>query len=140
MTILGAKNQLITHFLTHDTFHPVSHAFEVTYDRDTADFREELVRAALGELEQAGFVRKLSQPDRGDIWVLVQPMSTYVQQVQVGSLVAGVVADVINHYNEVEGSDVLCDKTKISEADFLRLIDILGKWEQGIFHGEEDPS
>lgn len=139
MTILGAKNQLVTHFLTHDTFDPVKHAFEVIYDKDTADFREELVQAALDELERAGFVKKLNQPEKQrTIWVLVQPIHSFVQQVSFGPLVSSIIADCVNAYNGAEGIKSLCDKTKIEEQDILRLIGIISNWESQVLGDDED--
>lgn len=125
MTILGVKNQLITHFLQKDTFEFKKHdLISVQFDKETADFREELTELALADLEQLNIVRKVVNDDR-TMWVLIQPIHSFQQQVTVGPLVAEVMANTINFVNEMEHVDLLCDKTKIDEGDILRLVKIV---------------
>jgi hypothetical protein len=124
MTVLEVKNQMVTHFLKHDTFDPVKHAFDITYDKDTADFREQLCSIALGELEQAGFVRRLNQPEKS-IWVLTQPIASHVQQVAISPIIADMLASVVNFHNELDEIDYVVDSTKIDEGVIARLINIV---------------
>lgn len=128
MTVLGVKNQLVTHFLTHDTFDPERHAFEVTYDKETADFREELLRVALDELVVSGFIKKLSQGEKS-LWVLVQPITSWVQQIVISPIVADMMANTVNFHNGLDGSKHIVDKTKIDELVIMRLIDIISEYD-----------
>jgi hypothetical protein len=135
MTILEVKNQLITHFLSQDTFEFNRHQLMVTFDKETADFREGLLKAALAELEALAVVKRMVVDER-EVWVLVQPMTQcFMQQVTIGPLVAEVIANTVNFIREAEGIDTLCDKTKIGELDLLFLVK---KAEECIAHIEAD--
>lgn len=129
MTILAVKNQLITHFLSNDTFEFSRHALEIEFDKDLIGFREEMIRAAMAELETLGLIKKLSNHER-EIWVLAQPLNAFNQQVTIGPLVAEIIANTINFYNESENIEVQCDKTKIDEEDIMRLVSIVEGYEE----------
>lgn len=130
MTILTVKNQLVTHFLQHDTFDFSRHALDIEFDKEVVGFREEMVHAACVELEQLGLIKKVVSDSREkQIWVLVQPLVAAQQSVVLGPLVSEIIGNVINHYNEIEELDERCDKTKISELDILRLVQIIQNYE-----------
>lgn len=136
MTILDVKNQLVTHFLKHDTYDPTRHAFEVTYDKETADFREELTKEALIQLDAQGFVKKLSKEGK-DIWVLVQPIGAYVQQVSISPIIADMMASIVNFHNELDEIDFVVDKTKIDEGVIGRLLNIVSEYDDMMMEQEE---
>ncbi len=121
MTILQVKNQLINHFLSNDTFEFERHQLEVTFDKETADFREPLLHAALAEFEAASIVKSIVFEGRV-IWVLTQPINSFIQQVNVGPLVANMLADTIEGINELEETTGTCNVMKIDEADLLRVL------------------
>ena len=125
MTILAVKNQLVTYFLSNDTFEFGKNQLDIEFDKPSIDFREDLTRLALAELEISGIVKKITHPAEREIWVLVQPIHSFIQNVQVGPLVSSIIADTINHYNELQGIDMECNKTHIEEQDILRLIGII---------------
>lgn len=138
MTILTVKNALLTHFLSHDTFDFSRHAMEIPFDKDVSGFREDMIRAAFDEIEKLGIAKKMTAEDTAkDIWVLVQPLTAYQQQVTVGPLVASIIGDVINHYNEVDQLDGRCDKSQIDEGDILRLVQIIQNYES-MLEDEDD--
>lgn len=142
MTILGVKNQLVSHFLSHDTYDLTRHAFEVVYDKHTADFREEMTIAALANLEQAGFVKKLTKEDKS-IWVLVQPMNAHVQQVAVRPIIAEMIANAVNFHNDLDNIDYQVDKTKIDEGALARLIQIISEYDDEMMEetdGDKPPA
>lgn len=132
MTVLEVKNQLVTHFLTHSTFDPVKHAFEITYDKDTADFREQLCAAALKELEGQGFLRPLVKGDK-TIWVLNQPINSFPQQVVISPMLADMMANVVNFHNDLDELDYVVDSTKIDEAVIARMINIISEYDDAEF-------
>jgi hypothetical protein len=137
MTILGVKNQLVSHFLSHDTYDPNKHAFDVVYDKETADFREQLTCAALEQLELSGFVKKLVNSDRA-IWVLVQPISSYAQNVVISPIMADMIANVVNFHNEIDELDYIVDKTKIDEGAIARLLNVISEYDDAMMEGEEE--
>lgn len=133
MTILSVKNQLLTHFMQHDVFDFSKHSLEIKFDKEVAAFREQMVTAACEELEKLGLVRKMQDQDSlRIIWVLVQPLSAYQQQVIINPLTANMVALAVNHYNEIEQLDGRCDMSKIDELDILRLVQIIGNLEEDL--------
>ena len=137
MTILGVKKQLIQHFLSHDTFDPKTHPFELECDKETADYKDELLVEALTQLEQEGIIRKLAKPESA-IWVLNIGISSF-PQVTLSPETAEEIAEIVNHYNELDEIDVECDPTQIDEADIGRLIDILHELEGMAFGDDDEP-
>lgn len=143
MTILTIKNQLLTHFMSHDTFDFSRHALELEFDKELAGFREQMVTAACEELEKMGLVKKMLANDSAkEIWVLVQPLAAFQQQVIISPITANMVALTVNHHNEMDEIEGRCDMTKIDEADILRLVQIVGDLEEFMAEvmggGEED--
>ena len=128
MTLLQVKNQLVSFFLSHDSFEFVKDQLEFTFEKDSIDMRETMLRACLNDFETLGLVKRLVFQDR-DIWVLVQPIHAYIQKVEIGPMVAEALANSINYVNEMQGIEGHCDKLKLVEDDILRLIGIV---EEGI--------
>lgn len=135
MTILGLKSQLLTHFGQHDIFDPQKHA--VTIDPEASEYGREMLGVALNQLEEIGLVKKMVATE-SPVWVLVLPLNLAPQPVYIERDMANVMAEVINHYNEMEEIDVECDPSKIDSADVGRLIDIIGNWEDEMTGEDED--
>lgn len=126
MTILGLKTQLLTHFGQNDIFDPSKHS--VTVDQDSAPYGKEMLGLALAQLEEIGLIKKMVSTE-SPVWVLCVPMNLVPQPVYLERDLAVVMADLINHYNDMEDIDITCDPSKIDSDDVGRLIDIIGNWE-----------
>lgn len=137
MTLLEVKNQLVTHFLSHDTFDPVKHAFDVTYDKEVADFREQMTATALAELEAAGFIRRFDSGDKS-LWVLTQPIASFPQQVTLSPITCNMIASIVNFHNDLEEIDYVVDQTKIDESAIGRLIQIVSEYDDEAFGDDEE--
>lgn len=135
MTILGLKTQLLTHFGQHDIFDPSKHS--ITVDQDSASYGKEMLGIALAQLEEIGLVKKMVSTE-SPVWILCVPMDLIPQPVYIERDLAVVMADLINHYNEMEEIDVECDPSKIDSADIGRLLDIISNWEDEMMEEEED--
>jgi len=135
LTILGLKTQLLTHFSQHDIFDPQKHA--VIVDPEASEYGREMLMVALTQLEEIGLVKKMVATE-SPVWVLVLPLNLVPQPVYIERDLANVMADLINHYNEMEEIDVECDPAKIDSADIGRLIDIIGNWEDEMMDENED--
>jgi hypothetical protein len=140
MTILGIKTALLKHFSANDIFDPVKHSLTLVNDKGTEDHVDKMLGVALDQLEEIGLVKKLGgaadNPSGATVWVLVLPLELVPQPVYLERDLAGVVADVINHYNEMEEIEVECDPGKIDAADIARLINIIQNWEDEM---EDEP-
>lgn len=133
MTILGIKTALLKHFSDNDIFDPAKHSLTLVNDKGTEDHVDKMLGVALDQLEEIGLVKKLGgaadNPSGAAVWVLVLPLELVPQPVYLERDLAGVVAQVINHYNEMEDFDIECDPSKIDAADIARLINIIQNWE-----------
>jgi len=134
LTILGLKSQLLTHFGQHDIFDPSKHA--VTVDPDSGEYGREMLGVALGQLEEIGLVKKMVATE-SPVWVLCVPLDLVPQPVYIERDLAVVMADLINHYNEMEEIDIECNPSKIDSDDVGRLLDIISNWEDEMM-GEDD--
>lgn len=126
MTILDIKNQLVTHFFNSDVFAiGGQEASTIKFSDDLAPFRDQALRAALLELELAGIVKKLGNPD-GDAWVLHQSFGSVPQTVVISPQCAEWLGNTINGFREAHDLDEdACDKTRITENDIVNLLSIL---------------
>lgn len=137
MTLLEVKNQLVTHFFEHDTFEFKKHQLTAVFDKETVDFREAMYGLALEELTATGWVKKVTTQER-EAWVLTRPIHHFVQHVEIGPVAAEAIATLINDVNQAQGLDVFCDKTKVTETDVLRLVEIVGEVADGHLEQEKN--
>lgn len=121
MILLQVKNQLIQFYLSYDTFEFERHQLEITFDKESADFRAQMLGFALEEFEVAGLVKKVTLNER-TAWVLTKPINSFIQQVNVGPHVANMLASTIDGINELEEIEGVCDVMKIDEDDLMRVI------------------
>ena len=145
MTLLEVKNQLISFFFSHDSFEFKRHQLEVTFDKDSADFREPLLREALADLERIGIVKKMvvagdEVAEARESWMLTQPVFSFSQNLVVGALTAEIIANTINGASEDLGVKLSCDKTKLGEQDLLKLCGIIDEMAErlDVLTEEED--
>lgn len=134
MTILGLKSQLLTHFATNDCFDPSKHAVEI--NEEMAVFGREMLGIALGQLEEIGLVKKLTAT-ANPVWVLALPLDLVPQPVYIERDLGEAIAEVVDHYNEMEDIDIECNPSKIDQHDIWRVLSILHDLEEELF-GEDD--
>jgi hypothetical protein len=78
-------------------------------------------------MEKANVLRSCSLNGE-DYWVLVKPLESFSQTIEVSGLVAAGIASVINDMCQALGSDSeKCDVLNISEKDLKNLIYIASK-------------
>lgn len=130
MTVLDTKNQLFNHFLSKDVFDFSKDSLDLGFTKELVGHREPLVRVALEDFEKSGFVKKLVSDDTGkEIWILSKPISEQVQKVEISSITAMIIGDVVNIYNEQQNIPYRCDKAQIGEQDILRVLQIFDTLE-----------
>lgn len=124
MTLAEVKNQILSHFIKVTVFTVPDDLIHVEVPSELTEFKEELVKAALIDLEQAGMTRRVSTPTRA-AWVLTRSLTSFTQQVTLGPLCAELAAELINNYRTANGVvNHVCDKTALNENDIMNLIDI----------------
>lgn len=124
MTLAEVKNQILSHFVKTPVFTLGGDSVNINVSASLTEFKTELIRAALADLEVSGMVRRIDKPD-STAWVLTRSLTSFMQQVTIGPLTAELVADLVNDYREANGihGDV-CDKTSINETDILNVVHI----------------
>ena len=82
---------------------------------------------ALKEMEKANVLRSCSVEGE-DYWVLIKPLESFSQNIEVSGLVAAGIASVINNMcQELESESEKCDVLNITEKDLKNLIYIASK-------------
>jgi len=128
MTLVHVKNLLLSHLLQNNTFSIQDDTPTIDFgkDEDTEElnpFKEKVVRLAVKELEQVGIL-KLVDADT-ELYLLSQPVNSFVQQVSISPLCAEMLADTVNAF--VRGTDidgVVCNKLSVTEGDIMALIHV----------------
>ena len=82
---------------------------------------------ALKEMEKANVLRSCIL-DGEEYWVLVKPLESFTQSVEISGLVAAGIASVINNMcQELNSESEKCDVLNITEKDLKNLIYIASK-------------
>ncbi len=127
MTLLDVRNQIVQHFCRKDIFTPGDFA-AIRLAPAFEERREAVVRAALHELVDNGFLRPgVTAAVADDFWLMSLPMGFAGQNVHVSLQVAGGVAACINTYFEARGvTENQVDALNLNEQHFVTLLEILG--------------
>lgn len=124
MTIVEIKNQVLTHFFNNTIFSLSSDSQKIELDDDLKPLTEEVVRTVLVDLENLGLIKKVASAQK-EIWILTQSLTAFNQNVTITAATAEMISDTINSFREAnEISGDISDKTKITEADIINLVNI----------------
>jgi hypothetical protein len=125
MTIVEIKNQLISHFYEQTVFDMETDGPKINLPEELNGSRREVISTVLADLASRGMVIRVDSPDKS-IWLLTQSFDSFNQQIVIGAACAEAISETINDFrdaNEIPGD--LSDKTKITEADIMNLINII---------------
>lgn len=123
VTLLDIKNHLFSHFQHQSTFN-----LKVDLDRvrvaekdghPLEPYKEALYRAALDDMERAGFV--LSVDRANGCYVLTQPITMFNQQVIITPATAELVASMIQICGDMVGHDYTPNKMALTDADIAAI-------------------
>jgi hypothetical protein len=127
MNIIECYQLLNEYFNNHTCFNVKKNRKEVILVSDDEDSENAALICALKEMEKANVLRSCSLNGE-DYWVLVKPLESFSQTIEVSGLVAAGIASVINDMCQALGSDSeKCDVLNISEKDLKNLIYIASK-------------
>lgn len=124
MTIIEIKNQLIAHFYDSTVFDMEVDGGKIRLTDELERARREVLTTVLNDLVTKGMLVRVESPEKA-IWVLTQSFDSFSQSLILSAASADVIADLINEFrdaNEIPGD--LCDKTRITEADIMNLVNI----------------
>ncbi len=69
-------------------------------------------------------IKKIESPEKS-VWLLTQSFQSFSQSVVISAAASEIIGDTINQFREANDVDEdLVDKTKITEADLLNLVNI----------------
>lgn len=127
MNIIECYQLLNEYFNNHSCFNIKKNRKEVILVSDDENSENAALICALKEMEKTNILRSCVI-DGEEYWVLVKPLDSFSQTVEISGLVAAGIASVINEMCEALKSDSeKCDVLNISEKDFKNLIYIASK-------------
>jgi hypothetical protein len=127
MNIIECYQLLNEYFNNHSSFNIKRNRKEVILVSDDECSENAALTCALREMEKANVLRSCII-DGQEYWVLVKPLDSFSQTIEVSGLVAAGIAAVINDMCKALGSDSeKCDVLNISEKDLKNLIYIASK-------------
>ncbi len=139
MTIVEIKNQLISHFYENNVFNMETDGPKINLSDDLESVRKEVINTVLLELASVNVVKKVESAEKS-VWLLTQSFDSFNQSVVLSAAASEIIADTINDFrdaNDIPGDT--CDKTKITEADIMNLINIChALLESGADFDDED--
>lgn len=125
MTIIEIKNQLISHFYENTVFDMESDGLKINLPENLDGSRREVIATVLNDLVARGMLVKVDSTDKS-IWILTQSFDSFNQQVVISAACANAISETINDFREANNiPGDLCDKTKITEADIMNLVNIV---------------
>lgn len=134
MTILEAQNALYNHFLKSDYF---------SIEKDISNIRlvdmaenllivKAVTKAALDRWTELGMIKELEIKGESGRYVLVKPISHYLNPVEISPAVAAQIAEIVNRY--VQKTETLVDPLNIKGRDIEDLliitINLISKQQQ----------
>jgi hypothetical protein len=127
MNIIECYQLLNEYFNNHTCFNIKKNRKEVILVSDDENAENAALTCALKEMEKANVLRSCSIEGQ-DYWVLVKPLESFSQNIEISGLVAAGIASVINDMcKELESDSEKCDVLNISEKDLKNLIYIASK-------------
>jgi hypothetical protein len=127
MSIIECYQLLNEYFNNHTCFNIKKNRKEVILVSDDENAENAALTCALKEMEKANVLRSCVIEGQ-DYWVLVKPLESFSQNIEISGLVAAGIASVINDMCKELGSDSeKCDVLNVSEKDLKNLIYIASK-------------
>lgn len=127
MNIIECYQLLNEYFNNRSCFNLKKNRKEVILVSDDEASENAALICALKEMEKANVLRSCTI-DGEDYWVLVKPLESFTQSVEVSGLVAAGIASVINNMcQELNSESEKCDVLNITEKDLKNLIYIASK-------------
>ena len=127
--LTSEKKDFVT--LSEETLKKLSDVNTKENKDKTGKFKEEVIPSielALDELAKKGLFCKSTSNPANPIWVLVRPLESYPQTVEVGKSTADAMANAINEYcKRTDNRKDLADPLQINEYDIQKLIMIISK-------------
>lgn len=123
MTLLQSTNQVIGALLEKDIFTQADFA-SIKVDDAMLDRRDDLVRASLATLVEAGMIRPIGT----DAWILVAPLNSNGQEVHISMGTCLNIAETLNLYLEAEGIEERVNAMEIHEGHIMHLIEIVAEY------------
>lgn len=127
MNIIECYQLLNEYFNNHTCFNIKKNRKEVLLVSDDENAENAALTCALKEMEKANVLRSCVIEGQ-DYWVLIKPLESFSQSIEISGLVAAGIASVINDMCKELGSDSeKCDVLNVSEKDLKNLIYIASK-------------
>jgi len=121
MHLIEVRNQVITVILKKDSFNLSTDIGKIKLNKELDLFKRELVIASFEALEQANYVKKLTNGNE-ILWISQKELNSSQQDINISIYTAEAIANTINTYRDFTGiKEGVSDKTKISEIDVQSL-------------------
>lgn len=124
MTLIQIKNVLFDYFSKNDMY-VVGTPLNYNAPVNQKDLFNALLIKGLEDLEQSGLITKVLVKDN-PIWVLIQPLESYKQTVELSGEAANYVGNVLEKCAAKFGNGrVYTNKLNISQSDIIDCITLL---------------
>ncbi len=120
MTLLPITNQIVGSFCEKDTF-TIADFATVKVAPELSDRKDDIVRAALSNLVEAGMIK----PAGEGLWILSQPLNAAGQDVHLSMPICNEIASIINTDLEAKGIEDRVDALNLHEGHIVALISII---------------
>jgi len=127
MNVLDASLFIFEWFQSNDSFSMEADFIKIKKisdepEKDRASFLCALESLEKYEIVQSCKVKWGSMKEEQKYWVLVKPLASQSQNVELDSVLAGVIAETINAFsNKIERSDIYCDPMNITASNIRDL-------------------
>lgn len=127
MNIIECYQLLNEYFNKKACFNVKKNRKEIFLVSDDENAENAALVCALKEMEKANVLRSCSL-DGQEYWVLVKPLESFSQTLEISGLLAAGISSIINEMCQALGSESeKCDSMNITEKDLKNLIYIASK-------------
>jgi hypothetical protein len=143
MTLTHVKNLILSHFFQNSTFSIRDDSATIEFDKEDQDseklipFKDDLIRMAIKDFEAVGLLKQVNA--ESEMYILIQPISAFTQQVVISPLCAEMLGDTVNGFLQSTDSDRVCNKLAITENDIMTLVHAYHSLLEDVELGEDFP-
>lgn len=118
MTLVDAKNAVLSHFLNAEVFSTTDDLASIQLDdkdmgKELSGHKEKLVAAALLDLVRLGLITDLGS----GMYILSQPIDSFIQPVTLTPIAAEMVTDIVNEVCEPNDGKYRANKMALTSFD-----------------------
>lgn len=125
MNLIEIKNQLVTFFIKNDTFNlsEEKHLNKIKVNSTQESIKKHIIISACKDLVESGMIKEVFDNQTLVGFILVSPLNSYPQQIDISAVTGEMIANIINQYLDSQNiKEYRADALNINEGDINQIV------------------